>query len=386
MTVRRRSPAEIARRIGELRQVIREHDYRYYVLDRPTISDARYDRLFGELVVLERAHPELVTTESPTQRVAGTPSAAFAAARHAAPMLSLDATTSEDEVRQFADSIARTLGRAPEWVLEPKYDGLSVELVYEAGRLAVAATRGDGERGEDVTANARTIRTLPLVLRGSPVARLAVRGEVIMRRSAFRELNATLAKEGQPPFANPRNAAAGSLRQLDPSITAARPLEIVIYDVLAVEGADWTSASQAIGALRELGLPTSSLHRRAAALEAIRDYHADLSERRDELDLEIDGIVVKPAISYAAASAMPRHASSRAASHAHARPSCIVGLSRSAFPESAGALRGCSPRRSRHSTGLRPRASASWPRSSDRRPPVRFIGSCAIARTAACWR
>ncbi|HTR52740.1 MAG TPA: NAD-dependent DNA ligase LigA [Kofleriaceae bacterium] len=293
MTVRRRSPADIARRIGELRDEIREHDYRYYVLDRPTISDSRYDRLFAELVALEGAHPEQVTGDSPTQRVAGSPSEAFATVRHAAPMLSLDATTSEDDVRQFVETIARTLGRAEAWVLEPKYDGLSVELVYEESRLMVAATRGDGERGEDITANARTIRALPLALRGKAPARLAVRGEVILRPSAFRELNAALAKEGQVPFANPRNAAAGSLRQLDPSITKARPLEIVIYDVLGVEGAKWTSASQAMAALREFGLPTSPLHQRATAIEAIRDYQADLADRRDELDLEIDGVVVK---------------------------------------------------------------------------------------------
>jgi len=293
MTARRRSPAEVARRIGDLRDAIREHDYRYYVLDRPTISDARYDRLFGELVALERAHPELVIADSPTQRVAGAPSDAFASVRHAAPMLSLDATTSEDDVRQFVDTIARALGRAPAWVLEPKYDGLSVELVYEAGRLITAATRGDGERGEDVTANARTIRAVPLALRGNPPRRLAVRGEVILRPSVFHELNAALAKDGQPLFANPRNAAAGSLRQLDPSITAARPLELVIYDVLAADGVEWTSASQAITALRELGLPTSPLHVRAATIEAVHDYQADLAKRRDELDLEIDGIVVK---------------------------------------------------------------------------------------------
>ena len=293
MTVRRRSPAGVARRIGELRHVIREHDYRYYVLDRPTISDARYDRLFAELVALEGAHPELVTGDSPTQRVAGALSERFATVHHAAPMLSLDATTSEADVRQFVEATGRALGRAAAWVLEPKYDGLSVELVYEAGRLTVAATRGDGERGEDVTANARTIRGVPLALRGHPPARLAVRGEVILRPSAFRELNAALVKAGQPAFANPRNAAAGSLRQLDPAITAARPLEIVIYDVLAADGAEWTNASQAIAALRDLGIPTSVLHLRVSAIEAVCEYQADLARRRDELDLEVDGIVVK---------------------------------------------------------------------------------------------
>jgi len=293
MTVRRTSPVDVARKIAELRRAIREHDYRYYVLDRPTISDARYDRLFAELVRIERVHPELVTADSPTRRVAGAPSERFATVRHAAPMLSLDATTSEEDVLQFMEDTARRLGKSPAWVLEPKYDGLSVELIYEAGTLKTAATRGDGERGENITANARTIRALPLALRETAPRRLAVRGEVIMRPSAFRVLNASLADAGQPLFANPRNAAAGSLRQLDPAITAARPLEIVIYEVLSVDGARWTSASQAIEALRELGFPTSRLHRRVGAINAARDYHVDLAARREDLDLEIDGIVIK---------------------------------------------------------------------------------------------
>ncbi len=292
-TTERSSATDAARRIEELRRTIREHDYRYYVLDRPAISDARYDRLFAELAELERAHPDLVTTDSPTQRVAGVPSARFAAVRHTAPMLSLEATTSEDDVVQFMGDMTEKLGATPGWVLEPKYDGLSVELIYEAGRLTTAATRGDGERGEDVTANVRTICALPLALRGASPRRLAVRGEVIMRPSTFRALNASLAAAEQPQFANPRNAAAGSLRQLDPAITAERPLEIVVYDVLAVDGAPWTSASQAIEALRELGLPTSRFHRRVATFGAARGYHADLAARRDDLDCEIDGIVIK---------------------------------------------------------------------------------------------
>ncbi len=293
MTVRRRSPADLAHRIGALRRAIREHDYRYYVLDRPTISDARYDRLYGELVALERAHPALVTPDSPTQRVTGAPSEAFGSVQHAAPMLSLDATTAEADIRAFAQAVERTLGKRAAWVLEPKYDGLSIELVYTAGRLATAATRGDGERGEDVTANARTIRAVPLALRGRAPARLAVRGEVIMRPSAFRELNASLVKAGQPEFANPRNAAAGSLRQLDAAITASRPLELVIYDVLEVRGATWTGASDAIAALRALGLPISPLHRHASSIDDATTYHAELASRRDEIDLEVDGIVVK---------------------------------------------------------------------------------------------
>ena len=277
----RRRPADGKAQIAALRRAIREHDYRYYVLDRPTISDEQYDRLFAELVALERSHPELVTRDSPTQRVAGTPSEGFVAVRHAAPMLSLEATTEETDVLAFATATARALDAAPAWVLEPKYDGLSVELVYDAGVLVTAATRGDGDRGEEVTSNVRTIAAVPLALRGTPPARLAVRGEVIMRPSAFRALNASLAKAGQPLFANPRNAAAGSLRQLDPSVTAARPLEIVIYDVLLAEGAPWVTASEATAALRSLGLPTSPLHRRTDAISDARDYHHDLAARRD---------------------------------------------------------------------------------------------------------
>ncbi|HEU4730395.1 MAG TPA: NAD-dependent DNA ligase LigA [Kofleriaceae bacterium] len=178
-------------------------------------------------------------------------------------------------------------------MLEPKYDGVSLELVYAAGRLITAATRGDGEHGEDVTANARAIRSVPLVLRGAPPAHLAVRGEAIMRPSALRVLNASLARAGQARFANPRNAAAGSLRQLDPAITAARPLEVVVYDVLDVRGASWRTAREAIAALRELGLPVSPLHRHADSIAAADDYHSELATRRDELDLEIDGIVIK---------------------------------------------------------------------------------------------
>ncbi len=290
---RRGRLTEVSRRIDRLRQTIREHDYRYYVLDRPAISDEHYDRLFAELAALERAHPGLATADSPTQRVAGAPSARFASVRHVAPMLSLDAIAGELAVQRFGEVTARALHRSGTWVLEPKYDGLSVELVYEGGRLVSASTRGDGERGEDVTANVRTIRGLPLALRGRPPARLAVRGEVIMRPSAFRALNTALAKQQKPVFANPRNAAAGSLRQLDPAVTRARPLEVVVYDILAVEGARWRTASQAISALHDLGLPTSSLHRARAPIRSIAAYHADLEARRDALDLEVDGIVIK---------------------------------------------------------------------------------------------
>jgi DNA ligase (NAD+) len=279
--------------MAELRRAIREHDYRYYVLDRPTISDAAYDRLLAELVRLERAHPADVPPDSPTRRVAGAPSERFRRLAHAAPMRSLEAVATEPAVRRFAARVARALGRAPRWILEPKYDGLSVELVYERGRLVAAATRGDGAHGEDVTANARTIRALPLVLRGDPPARLAIRGEVILRPSRLSAISRELARTGEPPFANARNAAAGSLRQLDPAVTARRGLEIVIYDVLAVAGVAWPTARAALDAMRALGLPTSPLGRAAGSIDDAIAYHRELAGRRGELDLELDGIVVK---------------------------------------------------------------------------------------------
>jgi DNA ligase (NAD+) len=286
---------EVEHRAAALRRAIREHDYLYYVVDRPAISDAAYDRLFAELVSLERAHPWLVNADSPTQRVAGEPRAGFARVRHAAAMLSLDTVADGSELRKLARRIARELGTGvePTWVLEPKYDGAAIEIVYEAGRMVAAITRGDGTIGEDVTRNARTIRSLPLVLRGDPPARLSVRGEVILRPSALRDVNRAAARAGAPAFANPRNAAAGSLRQRDPAITAARPLEVVIYDVLAVDGDAWPTAGAAIAALRELGLPTSSLHRAGSTIDDAIAYRGELDDRRAALDLEIDGVVVK---------------------------------------------------------------------------------------------
>lgn len=286
------------RRVERLRAQIRHHDTLYYVLDRPGISDAEYDALFDELRRLEAAFPELVTPDSPTQRVAGEPLPSFPEVRHLAPMLSLDSVTDPEEVRRFDERIRQALGRARvTYVVEPKFDGLSLEVVYENAQYVRASTRGDGERGEGVTENVRTIRSVPLRLHADRrrVPRLlAVRGEAIMRVEDFRKLNAQLEREGKPLFANPRNATAGSIRQLDPRVTTQRPLRITFYDVLRIEGApafqsDWAQ----LEALREWGLPVSDLSRPCESIDEVFTYHREMESRRDSLDVEIDGIVAK---------------------------------------------------------------------------------------------
>lgn len=287
---------EAERRIGELREEIRRHDYLYYVKDAPQISDAEYDRLFRELHAIEERFPELRTEDSPTQRVGGEPLDAFPTVEHAAPMLSLDSGSEEAALSRFDERVRRLLGEEPRYMVEPKLDGASVELVYENGTLSRAATRGDGYRGEGITENIRTVPSVPLRLRGDvlPVPPfLSVRAEVIMRIGAFEALNEQLLAEGRTPFANPRNAAAGSLRQLDPGVTAERPLDIFAYDVLAVDGADLSSHSAQLEALRTWGLRVNEHIRPAAGVDKILDYHAELEAGRDELDYEIDGVVVK---------------------------------------------------------------------------------------------
>lgn len=282
----------------ELAEAIRHHDYLYYVLDRPEISDAEYDRLFAELRELEARHPRLAAPDSPTRRVGGTPAAAFPEVRHVAPMLSLDSVTRVEDVRAFLVRTREILGRAPRaLVVEPKFDGLSIEVVYERGALVRASTRGDGLRGEGVTANVRTIRTVPLRLdeRTRPAPRLlAVRGEVLMTKRAFRTLSEELTRAGEPSFANPRNAAAGSLRQLDARITAKRRLDVMFYDVLACEGgAGFQKHNEELDAMRAWGFPVSGENRAIRSLDDALAYHDDLEERRDELPWEVDGVVVK---------------------------------------------------------------------------------------------
>lgn len=283
-------------RIEELRSVIREHDYRYYVLDRPSISDAEYDQLFGELVRLERAHPDLITPDSPTQRVAGSPLQTFPTIEHLAPMLSLESVTDADAVRRFDERVRRIVrNNTLRYVVEPKFDGVSLEVVYREGSLLRASTRGDGERGEGVTENVKTIRSVPLRLHGEDVPRLlAVRGEAMMRIEDFETLNAECERQGQPLFANRRNAAAGSIRQLDPRITAKRCLDIFFYDVLHIEGGPRLADDMTLlRALEGWGLHACPLARVSSSVDEVFRYWQEMAGRRAALPYEIDGIVMK---------------------------------------------------------------------------------------------
>ncbi|UCC75086.1 MAG: NAD-dependent DNA ligase LigA [Gemmatimonadota bacterium] len=285
------------RRAAELRETIRHHDHLYYILDRPEISDAQYDKLYRELRALEEEYPELITPDSPTQRVAGEPRPGFSEVEHLAPMLSLDSGDDEEDVRRFEARLRAALGDgAVEYVVEPKLDGLSIELVYEEGSLVRAATRGDGRVGEDVTANARTIGSVPLKLRGAerePPRLLALRGEAIMLIDEFERLNARLTQEDKPVFANPRNAAAGSMRQLDPSVTVQRPLVLYAYEVMAAEGLAPATQAEALDALRDWGFRVSAETRTGLQIADAIELHHELERRRDDLDYEIDGVVIK---------------------------------------------------------------------------------------------
>ncbi|HEX7185865.1 MAG TPA: NAD-dependent DNA ligase LigA [Thermoanaerobaculia bacterium] len=285
-------------RIAKLRAEIRHHDYLYYVKDAPEVSDEAYDKLFRELVALEEQFPDLIADDSPTQRVAGQPLDSFPTIEHAAPMLSLDSDQSEASLRRFDERLRKGLGADfdVEYVLEPKLDGASVELVYQDGALLQASTRGDGRRGEGITANVRTIASVPLRLRHDerPVPPfLSIRGEVVMHVKDFDRLNERLMAEGKEPFANPRNAAAGALRQLDPQLTASRPLYLYAYDILASEELDLATQWEVLRALRDWGLKVNELVKRAKAVDDILAYHRKLEEGRDDLGYEIDGIVIK---------------------------------------------------------------------------------------------
>jgi DNA ligase (NAD+) len=286
---------EVESRIRELRAQIRHHDHRYYVLDDPEISDAHYDALMRELREFEAAHPGLVTPDSPTQRVAGTPSPEFGEVVHAVPMLSIDNAFSEADLVDFDRRVRERLDQeAVEYCAEPKIDGLAVGLRYEHGRLALAATRGDGSRGEDVTANVRTIRAVPLLLDGDAPPLLEVRGEVYMTRRAFDALNRRAAERGEKTFVNPRNAAAGSLRQLDPRVTAERRLDACFYGLGASEGwAPPRRQSELLAALRRLGLPTCPENALVRGAAGCLDYYGRMQRRRDALGYDIDGVVYK---------------------------------------------------------------------------------------------
>ncbi len=287
---------EAAARAAELRAQIAQHDYRYYVLDAPQVPDAEYDRLIRALRALEAADPALVTPDSPTQRVAGTPSAAFGEVVHQVPMLSLDNAFTEEELRSFDRRIHERLNLTGEldYMAEPKLDGLAVTVIYREGLLAQAATRGDGVTGEDVTSNVRTIRAVPQRLRGTAPQLLEARGEVFMPLAGFERMNATARARGEKVFVNPRNAAAGSLRQLDARITATRPLSAFFYGLGALEGAPLPPGQQELlELLRTLGLPVSPEVRAVRGVAGCLAYYNDLGARRAALPYQIDGVVYK---------------------------------------------------------------------------------------------
>jgi len=290
-------PKEIQERVEKLREEIRRYDYYYYVLNQPLISDAEYDKLFRELLELEQKYPELVTPDSPTQRVGAPPAEEFAPVEHAIPMLSLNNCFNDEELEEWDERVRRILGGEPvEYVCEPKLDGLSVELVYVDGVLTVGSTRGDGRVGEDVTRNLRTIKQVPLrlfPLNGQVPKLLEARGEVYMEKEAFRKLNEERERAGEPLFANPRNAAAGSLRQLDPNITASRPLKIFFYAMGRAEGIEIRSQVELLTTFPKLGLPVNPLWRLCKTLEEVKAFYRELLAMRHELPYEADGMVVK---------------------------------------------------------------------------------------------
>ena len=285
-----------AQRIEELRGLLNRWLHEYHVLDDPSVDDATYDRAFDELIDLEGKHPELVTADSPTQRVGAPASSKFEKVRHLTPMGSLEKVTTDETLVKWADDVRKRLGsdEPVAYVIEPKIDGLAINLTYEHGVFTRGATRGDGEVGEDVTVNLRTIPTLPLRLLGSASPKLVeVRGEVYMPLSGFRELNERLVADGKKPTPNPRNAAAGSLRQKNSAITAERPLSIWAYGVGARDGLELTSHWQTLEWLREHGFPTNPFAERLDSIEAVAAACRAWEKRRAELDYEIDGIVIK---------------------------------------------------------------------------------------------
>jgi DNA ligase (NAD+) len=288
--------SKAAAEIETLRRDIRHHNHRYYVLDDPEISDAEWDRLLLRLRALEAAHPELVTPDSPTQRVGAAPAEEFAEIRHRLPMLSLDNAFSDEDVVGFDRRARERLGRETqfEYSAEPKLDGLAIAVTYENGVLVRAATRGDGTTGEDVTANVRTIASLPLRLSGDAPPLLEARGEVFMPIAGFERMNAEAARRGDKVFVNPRNAAAGSLRQLDPRITASRPLDLFFYSLGVVEGARLPKRhSEVLQRLRHWGLRVCPEARVVSGVSGCLDYYANIGARRAQLPYQIDGVVYK---------------------------------------------------------------------------------------------
>ncbi|MEV6314606.1 NAD-dependent DNA ligase LigA [Streptomyces sp. NPDC051776] len=288
-------PTEARERHAQLAEQVEEHRFRYYVNDAPVISDGEFDRLLRSLEELEEEYPELRTPDSPTQKIAGHYETEFTSVQHRERMLSLDNAFDEAELESWADRVARELsGSAYHFLCELKVDGLAVNLTYEHGRLTRAATRGDGRTGEDITPNIRTIAEIPDRLRGDRIPDLVeIRGEVFFPMEKFEELNARLVEAGKPPFANPRNAAAGSLRQKDPKVTATRPLHMVVHGIGAREGFGIARLSEAYGLLHEWGLPTSKAYKVVNSLDGVREFIAYYGEHRHAVEHEIDGVVVK---------------------------------------------------------------------------------------------
>ncbi|QIQ02528.1 NAD-dependent DNA ligase LigA [Streptomyces liangshanensis] len=288
-------PAQAREKHAQLAEQIEEHRFRYYVKDQPVVSDAEFDRLLRTLEALEDEYPELRTPDSPTQKVSGAYETDFTAVQHRERMLSLDNAFDDEELAAWADRVAKDVGTTDyHFLCELKVDGLAVNLTYEHGRLTRAATRGDGRTGEDITPNVRTIQEIPHRLAGDRIPALVeIRGEVYFPMDAFQELNARLVEAGDKPFANPRNAAAGSLRQKDPKITATRPLHMVVHGIGAREGFDIDRLSHAYELLREWGLPTARHNRVVDGLEQVREFITTFGERRHSVEHEIDGVVVK---------------------------------------------------------------------------------------------
>ena len=288
----------LQQQIDTLRHDLRRYEYEYHVLDNPTIPDAEYDRLFHQLKALEAAHSELITADSPTQRVGAKPLSGFAQIRHEIPMLSLDNAFSDEEFYAFVKRIEDRLIRLPEpitFCCEPKLDGLAVSILYVNGILTQAATRGDGATGEDITANIRTIRNIPLqLLMDNPPARLEVRGEVFMPHAGFERLNQQALEKGEKTFANPRNAAAGSLRQLDPKITSKRPLVLNAYGIGIAEGVDLPNTHyDRLQWLKSIGIPVNPEIRLCNGTDEVLDFYRDIQNKRSSLGYDIDGTVLK---------------------------------------------------------------------------------------------
>ena len=284
--------------ILRLRRDIEKHNYQYHVLDDPLISDAEYDGLFRRLLALEKKHPELVTPDSPTQKVGGPPLERFSTVQHSLPMLSLNNAMDPQELVEFEERIQRFLkhNESIDYAVEPKIDGLAVEIVYVNGKFTLGSTRGDGINGEDITANLRTIRSIPLMLRAGGQAipkRLEIRGEVFLPLKAFQKMNRDREEQGQSVFANPRNAAAGSLKQLDPTITAKRPLDIFFHGTGIIEGVQFATHCEFREGLEQWGLKPVPLGRLCRGLQEIFRYRDEMEARRDQLPYEIDGLVVK---------------------------------------------------------------------------------------------